>query len=574
METTTIKWALQEQKPEQCAIIARALNMSPLVAQLLINRGIDTPEQAELFLAARLQDLHSPFLMKNMDTAVARVLEALNKKEKICVYGDYDVDGITASASMYLFLRELAADAVCYIPDRLTEGYGLNPEAIKRIASQGVRLIITVDCGISDYAEVAFAREKGIDVIVTDHHEVPDTIAPAHAVINPKQADCPFPFKGLAGVGVAFNLIMAIRKTLRDRDVWSEGQEPNLKRYLDLVAMGTIADIVPMVDENRILVRNGLEVISEGKRPGVKALKSFCGISSGEVTANMVGYRMAPRINSCGRMSNALTSFQLLTAPDTNTAFQLARKVDEENTRRQQVGKRILAQSRAMVDESSPLPAALILASEGWNQGVIGICASRLSETFTRPVILIAIDEKKGEGRGSARSIAGFDIYSAIKQCAPVLKAFGGHRGAAGMTVDIKNLAAFKQLFSEIAQQHLTADDFVPSLNIDTQISLGQLSYDILEEIESLAPFGTANPEPIFSSRDIANFSSMTVGNGHLKLKIKENDTFFDAIGFNMAPHYSLGDDPISLAFVPQFNYFNGEKVVQLNLRDIKTTPT
>ena len=570
MDAPDTKWSIQQNNPELSGTIARALNISHLVSRVLVNRGIDTLEQADFFLSASLRDLHSPFQMKGMHRAVERVCAAIRKREKICIYGDYDVDGITATAIMVLFLRELNAEVSWYIPGRLEEGYSLNIDALEKIRRSGVTLIITVDCGVSDCEKIAFARSQGLDVIVTDHHVPPDELPAANAIINPKQPGCDFPFKGLAGVGVAFNLIMALRKELRDQGGWQSGMEPNLKKYLDLVAMGTIADIVPMVDENRIFVRNGLGIISEGKRPGVKALKSVCGIANGEVTSSMIAYRLAPRINACGRLSNPDMALHLLLCQDSDEAFALARKIDEENTHRQQIERKILSHARKMIKTDEQLPAAIILASSAWHPGVVGLCASRLSEEFNRPTILIAVDEQSGEGRGSARSVQGFNIYNAIKLCDPLLKAFGGHKGAAGLTIPVEGIDEFKERFTGIARQEFTKGHFTPAITIDAEISLGELSYDVLEEIENLAPFGPSNPEPVFSSYELKFYSSMVVGNGHLKLKIKENGQFFDAIGFNMGSRYDLTDDKIRVAFVPQFNLFNGEKLIQLNLKDIK----
>ena len=336
--------------------------------------------------------------------------------------------------------------------------------------------------------------------------------------------------------------------------------------------MGTIADVVPMVDENRIFVRNGLEAVSEGKRTGIKALKSVSGISNGEVTSNMVAYRLAPRINASGRLSDAKMSVQLLLSSNLEMAFPIAKKIDEENTRRQQIERKILAEAKAMLKSDENLPESLILSSPGWHPGVVGLCASRLNEEFNRPVILIAVDEKKGEGRGSARSVQGFDIYNAIKKCGSVLKTFGGHKAAAGLTVSVDKIDSFIVKFNNIVKQELIKENLTQIINIDAEIPLGQLSYDILEEIEALAPFGPSNPEPVFCSNDIKFYSSMVVGKGHLKLKIKEGGQFFDAIGFNMGSGYCLKDEKIRLAFVPQFHFFNGEKIIQLNLKDIKRT--
>ncbi len=564
------RWLVTDPNPELSSKIGRALNISPLVSQLLINRGFDSPELAHYFLSPTLHNLHSPFLMKDMQRAVERISAALKNNEKICIYGDYDVDGITATAIVMLFLQELQAEVFFYIPSRLNERYGLNISALKQIKQQGASLIITVDCGVSDFEEITYAHAQGIDVIVTDHHEIPDRLPPAYAIVNPKQPDCAFPFKGLAGVGVAFNCIMALRKSLRDKGVWHDTAEPNLKKYFDLVAMGTIADIVPMVDENRIFVKNGLELISEGTRPGIKALKSVSGISNGEVTSTMIGYRLAPRMNASGRLSDAGISVQLLLTTNTEEAFMLAHKIDEENNQRQQIERRILTEAKAMLPEKENLPWAIVLHSTDWHLGVIGLCASRLSDQYNRPTILIAVDEKTHEGRGSARSIPSFDIYSALKQCESELKAFGGHKTAAGLTIPLDNINPFSEKFNTVVQNELREEDFTPVINIDAEIPLGLLSYDIIEEIENLAPFGPANPEPVFCTNPLRFYSSMIVGNGHLKLKIKQDGRFFDAIGFNMGSTYSLKDETIRLAFVPQFNFFNGEKIIQLNLKDIK----
>ncbi len=496
---------------------------------------------------------------------------AISKKEKICICGDYDVDGITATCVLLLFLESAGVQAGFYIPSRLNEGYGMSLSTVKRLHGEGTGLIITVDCGISALEEIACARSLGMDVIVTDHHEPPDQLPQAHAIINPKQPGCAFPFKGLAGVGVAFNLVMALRAKIRDTAAWTGGAEPNLKQYLDLVALGTIADMVPMLDENRIFVRSGLEIIGQGDRPGIKALKEVCGIAAGPVSGNMIGYRMAPRLNAAGRMAEADLSVQLLRAATAEEALALARRLDEENTRRQKRERSILAEARDKVQALSELPDALVLFSPDWHPGVIGLCASRLSDEFSRPAILLAVDEKSGEARGSARTIKGFDLYGAVKQCSAHLKAFGGHRDAAGLTVAVENMELFTAAFNAAVREQQAAGQVKPLLAIDAEIPLGELTRDMLDQIESLAPFGPGNAEPVFASRAITTYSSMVVGKGHLKLKIKEDGLFFDAIGFNMAARYSLNDEAIRLAFVPQFNDYNGKRLVQLNLRDIKS---
>ena len=563
------RWVIRQHNAALSQHMSRALNISPLISQVLINRGIDTPEAASKFLSPRLSDLPSPFLMKDMHRAVDRVLAALARRERICVCGDYDADGITATALLILFLQEAGGDVQFYVPSRLEEGYGLNQTTITSLAADGVRLIITVDCGMSDGEEIAYAAACGIDVIVTDHHEPPDYPAPAYAILNPKQPACQYPFKGLAGVGVAFKLITALRRRMREQGLWPSG-EPNLRKYLDMVAIGTIADIMPMVGENRVLVKHGLEVIGEGERPGIRALKKVCGIGRGTVTASMVGYRLAPRMNASGRIADAGASVRLLLAQNDQEADELARSIDAENTRRQQIERIILSQARAMVGTPDEIPDALVLFSEHWHPGVVGLCASRLTDEYNRPVILIAVDRNRNEGKGSARSIEGFDLYAAIKQCRGLLEEFGGHKDAAGITISLENLEAFKTAFTEIVRRECADKDFSSVLTIDAEIPLEYLAEDVLEELEALAPFGSCNPEPIFCTQAIRHYDARVVGNGHLKLMIKQDRSFFQAIGYNMGLKHAPQDGDIRLAFVPEFNVYNGERFIQLNLRDMQ----
>ncbi len=564
------QWLIKEQNPHLCNTFSQSLNISPLISQLLINRSIMTIEQADFFLSATLKDLYSPFLMKDMDRAVHRISVAISNREKICIYGDYDVDGITATAMLMLFLKELAADIFFYLPDRLQEGYGLDIKALNKIKNQGATLVITVDCGISDAEAVQHARLIKLDIIITDHHQPPEVLPPAASILNPKQPECRFPFKELAGVGVAFHLIMALRKTLREHGYWEHGQAPNLKQYLDLVALGTIADIVPLIDENRILVKAGLEVLSRGNRVGIRALKSVSAIPETMVTCDMVAFRLAPRINACGRISTATTAVHLLLTQDHAEALRLAKLLNEENCRRQQLEKIITAEAKTMITEEAARTLPLILSSSRWHPGVIGICASRLVEEYYRPTILIAIDEKTGECRGSARSIQGFDLYSALKQCESELIAFGGHKNAAGLSMVAEDIPAFIKKFEHIVYETMRTGDFIPSIEIDAQIPLSMLTNDLLEDLEKLAPFGVCNPAPVFCSYDLKYYSAMVVGNGHLKLRIKEDGAFYDAIGFNMGTRHTLHDEEIRLAFVPQFNEWQGIKSIQLKLKDIQ----
>jgi single-stranded-DNA-specific exonuclease len=565
------RWLIKEQNPHLSKEFSTSFNISPLVSQLLINRGLVSVGQADFFINATLKDLYSPFLMKDMDKAVQRIITAMQRKEKICVYGDYDVDGITATAVVLLFLREVKANAFFYLPNRLQEGYGLDVEALKKITREGATLLITVDCGISDWEPIQYARTKNLDIIVTDHHEPPEKLPPAHAILNPKQPGCSFPFRELAGVGVAFNLIMALRKALRERGFWQQGEEPpNLKKYLDLVALGTIADIVPLVDENRILVKSGLEVLSSGERIGIRALKAVSAVPEGTLSGDMVTYRLAPRINASGRLSTAATAVELMITNDAGEAQRLARLLHEENMKRQQLEKAITADARTMIAGQEHLKNPFVLASPSWHQGVIGICASRLVEDYYRPTVLISIDEKTRTCRGSARSIHSFDLYHGLKQCAGLLTSFGGHKYAAGLSIAEENISTFTKQFTAIFSAAMRDEDFIPLLEIDAQVPLSAISDDVIEDIEKLAPFGTANPEPLFCSNDLRSYSSMVVGNGHLKLKIKEAGCFYDAIGFNMGTCPTLQEEEIKLAFVPQFNLWQGIKSIQLKLKDIQ----
>ena len=564
------RWLIKDQNPHLSKEFSKSFNISPLVSQLLINRGLVSVDQADFFINATLRDLYSPFLMKDMDKAVQRIIAAVQKKEKICVYGDYDVDGITATAVVLLFLREINASVFFYLPNRLQEGYGLDTEALQKIARQGATLLITVDCGISDIEHVQYARTKKLDVIITDHHEPPEKLPPAHAILNPKQQGCSFPFKELAGVGVAFNLIMALRKTLREHGFWPQGTAPNLKNYLDLVALGTLADIVPLVDENRILVKSGLEVLGSGSRIGIRALKAVSAVPEGPLSGDAVTYRLAPRINASGRLSTAATAVELLLTEDAGEAQRLARLLHEENSKRQQLERTITAEARAMIRGEELLKKPFVLSSSCWHQGVIGICASRMVEEYYRPTVLISIDETTREGRGSARSIHSFDLYRGIKQCAALLTSFGGHKYAAGLTIPADNIPAFEKQFTDIFTAAMHDEDFIPCLEIDAQIPLSAISDDVVEDMGKLAPFGAANPEPLFCSHDLRSYSSMVVGNGHLKLKIKENGCFYDAIGFNMGTCHTPQEEEIKLAFVPQFNQWQGVKSIQLKLKDIQ----
>lgn len=577
------RWKLRPRYLEIQQHLSSQLGISPLLSQLLASRNITTPEEAEIFLSPKLSDLHSPFLMKDMEKAVERICKAIGEREEIVLYGDYDVDGITGVSLLLLFLKNVGARVSFFIPDRIEEGYGLHSESLKRIKEKGGKLIITVDCGSSDVEQVRFAQQQGMEVIITDHHEVPGVLPPAHAILNPRRGDCKFPFDLLAGVGVVFNLLMALRRTLRDRGFWEGRPVPNLKEYLDLVALGTVADVVPLIGENRILVKYGLKQLTEGSRIGIKALKEVCGFSNAIITSYLVAFRLAPRINAPGRLSQAKLSVTLLTKDNYQEAREIALILEQENAKRQQIEIRILKEAYALIEADPQLQGSksIVLASPDWHPGVIGICASRLLDKYLKPSVLISCDEKKGVGRGSARSHESFHLYEGLEKCEHLLESYGGHHSAAGLTIALDKLEEFQVLFDKVVSEGISEEEYIPSLEIDAEVDLREVSEQLIKEISRLEPFGLCNAEPTFSSLALDSYSSNVVGNGHLKLKIKEDSVLYDAIGFSLAEQFHpflqapAASSPseksrIKIAFIPQLNTWQGITSVQLKIKDIK----
>ncbi|MFB0506675.1 MAG: single-stranded-DNA-specific exonuclease RecJ [Thermodesulfobacteriota bacterium] len=562
------KWEIYPPNPSLQETFSKELEIFPLTAQVLANRGISEIDQAYQFLHPSLSHLHSPFLMKDMDKAVDRVIQALSKRDQVLIYGDYDVDGVTSTAILTLIFQSLKFPHRYYIPPRIERGYGLHLDIIEKFAQQGVNLIITVDCGISDMDVVKKAQEMGVDIIITDHHEVPNEIPPACAVLNPKQGDCSFPFKSLAGVGVAFNLIIALRSKLRERGAWKDGEVPNLRRYLDLVAMGTVGDLVPLLDENRIFVRFGLEELTEASRLGIQVLKEICGLKESVITTGTVGFKLAPRINAAGRLGESQRAVELLVTQDLKEAERIARELNLENSRRQRLEEDILKEIIGWIEGDDRLlqKSSLVFSSQSWHPGVIGIVASRLVEQYYRPTILISLDGDRGKGSG--RGIEGFDMYEGIKMCSPLLVSFGGHRLAAGLAIEGEKIEAFKGRFEELVSQGCKPSDFVPKVRIDSEVALPLIQRNLIEELSFLAPFGPSNPKPVFCSREIRVRDSRIVGENNLKLKVEE-DAIYDAIGFQMGHLYPLESQRIRIAFVPQINEWQGMKNIQLELRDI-----
>jgi single-stranded-DNA-specific exonuclease len=564
----TKRWSVKEAEPALVERLAREINIPAPVAAILVNRGIVEPDEALRFLSPSLASIHDPFLLLGMDKGVSRLSSALEKGETVCVYGDYDVDGITAVALLIDFFRRIGLSCFYHIPLRLEAGYGLSEDGINSIAARGARVIITVDCGITSVVEAELCASLGIDLIVTDHHMPGATIPAAFAVINPLQPGCPFPFKYLAGVGVAFFLMMALRSRLRKEGHFAARSEPNLREYLDLVALGTVADIVPLLDENRLFVRYGLAELTTARRTGIQALKEAAGVK-GEVNCGAVGFRLAPRLNAAGRLEDAALGVELLLCEERQRSRAMAAELDAGNTERQALEQAILREALAMVRENPHLRRrkSIVLASETWHPGVIGIVASRIVDMFHRPTILIALQD--GTGKGSGRSIPNFHLYDALNACSGLLVKFGGHKYAAGLSIDEATLEGFVESFDEVAGGLLSPADLIPELSIDALLRPEEITMELAETLAGLAPFGIGNPEPVFLLEGARVKDSRVMKEHHLKLRLEAGGGELEAIGFNMAEGRDI-PEMVAVAFSLQINEWNGRKSVQLRLRDFK----
>lgn len=559
-------WRVKPPVPALSGIFARKLGISPVTAQLLINRGIYTVEHGRAFLGSELERLYNPKLLKDMDKAVKRILKAAASGEKILVYGDYDVDGITAAVIMIRVLRRIGSNVEYYVPDRLKEGYGLHLEVLQKEWEKGTRLIVTVDCGISDVTEALWAREKGLDLIITDHHEPPPQLPPACAVINPKRPDCSYPFKELAGVGVALKLAQALLEEVGEKDtVWQD--------YLDLACLGTIADIVPLHGENRILVKHGLPVLANTVNPGLQALMAVSGISRDGLTPREVGFSLAPRLNAAGRIGNPSLAVSFLITEDREEAWQIASELNRLNQVRQKIESKIMEEALGLLKKVPEQEKAcvLVLASEDWHPGVTGIVASRLVEIFYRPVILIALEGEKG--KGSARSIPDFNVYDALTYCRSRLLEYGGHALAAGFTIESSGVEEFRNEINRYARQVIGDKEMIPLLELDSIVDMAQVSEGLVDEINLLRPFGHYNPVPLLCCLKALIMESRSVGEGaaHLKMRLRSENAVVDGIGFNLGAYAEVlaTADEVDLAFVPSINEYNGRRLIQLKVKDI-----
>ncbi len=531
------KQVIKQPEPSKVSALARGLPCTRITASVLVNRGITTVRQARSFLDSTVADLPSPFSIRDMDTAAGRICKAIENREIIMVFGDYDADGITSTAILVEFLKHAGARVKYYIPHRIMEGYGLKREHIASVAAkEKATLLITVDCGISSHEAAEACRESGIDLVITDHHKTESALPPALAVVNPSRADCPSGLSCLAGVGVTFYLLIALRAMLREKGFWNKIPEPNLKACCDLVAIGTVADIVPLVGANRILVKTGLEMINNRCRPGIEALIETAKLKRPAITSEDVAFRLAPRINAPGRIDHALRALELLRADSREETARLAGLLNRLNTRRQAIEEDIYSEiSQVLLDRGHRMKnmRTIVLAHRQWHQGVIGIAASKAARRYCMPVALIAVN---GDiGIGSARSIPGLDLYRVLKSCARLLEDFGGHEQAAGFKIKTENIPAFEKQFEYKVNMETGPEDFISSVDVDCELPFSAITPKLLDEITALQPFGTGNPEPIFFADNIRVVSSTMLNNRHRRMSLIQpgGNRPIDAIQFN-----------------------------------------
>ena len=563
-----MRWKIKQPSEDHVDSIKKEFNTSEIIAKVLANRGIESLKSSHNFFNPSNDQLHNPFMMKNMDIAVDRISKNIQNQKPILIFGDYDVDGTTGASLLYLGLKDLNAIVEYYIPHREKEGYGLSAGGIDYAQSVGADLLITCDCGINAFQPVDYANEHGIDIIITDHH-IPDKKLPnAYAVLNPKQKGCEYPFKGLCGCGVAFKLISAVSEKS------GIGQNVGLN-YLDLVALATSADMVPILDENRVLVHGGLDQLEESKSPGIHQLLVQTGLVGESLNVGKLVFGLAPKINAAGRMGDANRTVELLTTSDKTRAEELASILIRENKRRQRIQEDIVNDAIRLVHSQVDLEnnKVVIIGSKGWHPGVVGIVASRIKDEFSRPAIVIAFD-KKGIGKGSARSIPHLDLYEALSYAAKFLEGYGGHPMAAGLTVREDKFENFKSLFLRNVNKILTNNDLIPAISIDGEMALTDINSRFMRFLERLGPFGPGNMRPKFVSRNLSiSGQPRLMGNGeHIRFIVGQNGRNYPAVGFKLSSHYEdlIRGVPVDIAYVVEVNQWQGQSNIQLNVRDIQ----
>ena len=556
------KWQICETDKEKVDELKSKYNISELLATILVNKNITTQKEINEFLNPTRNDFFDPFLMNDMDIAIKRIKKAIENQEKVIIYGDYDVDGITSITVLKSFLKDVGLDVDYYIPNRLEEGYGLNKNAIDEIAKKEYKLMITVDCGISAIEEVDYANSLGIEVIITDHHEPGDEIPKALAVVDNKRKDNKYPFRELAGVGVAFKVSQALAQSMNIR-------EEEYLKYLDIVCVGTISDIVPLVSENRVITKLGLKLVKQTRNMGLRAIINSSGYS--QINSTTISFGVAPRINACGRMGKAEQALKLLLFKDIYEVNKLTQELNSYNRERQEIEKEIFENVLTKIEQNNLAKnRTIVVGGENWHHGVIGIVSSKITEKYFKPSILLSFEED-GTGKGSGRSIPGFDLHEALMKCENCLEKFGGHSMAVGLTIKKENLEQFYKEFEKIAEEN-EIENIIPIINVDAKIELDKIDKSVVEDLKQLEPFGEANKTPTFALKNIRIDSIRALSEGkHLKLTLRENNQIINAIGFNigeLAEAYKIGDK-IDIAGVLEINTFNGIDNLQINIKDI-----
>lgn len=567
----TIRWKVRSPSP-RALLFARNIGRTLLEAQLLLNRGITDMAAARSFLTPRLSGLTDPSLLIDMDPAVDMIVQTMERGENITIYGDFDADGLTSTALLLNLFSSFGTPASFYIPDRFQEGHGLNPGAVTKIARDNGGLMITVDCGTSGHEELILASKLGLKTVVTDHHQVPAHFLPVCPVVNPHRHDSSFPFRDLAGVGLAFFLAVALRRTLRDRGWFRKTQEPDLRSYLDLVALGTVADMVPLLEQNRILVSRGLEEIQFSRWPGIQAIQEISEMEPSGITSYDLAFKLAPRLNASGRMGQAEKGIRTLTTGDKTLALTLAGQLNTMNLQRQAIEHEILEQIEETLLAGTDLKdrKTLVISGEGWHRGVLGIVASRLKEKYHRPVLVLDIEN--GKASGSGRSIDGFNLYGALLKLEHLLEKYGGHTRAAGLTLKARDIPAFAEEMEGLARKTLSDEDLRPAIEADAEITLSALDSDTVRRLESLAPFGQGNPDPLFYTRALEVVESRVVAEKHLKLTVRKGNVTRDAIGFGLGEKHPLEGKTIDMIYTPEINHWQGWDRIQLKIADLEET--
>lgn len=573
------RWVIREKDERLRQTLSESLSIDPIAAGVLILRGVRTREEGEVFLESSLGQLRNPLDIPSIKDAAERTITAIERMEKICIYGDYDVDGVTAASLMILVLKRLGADVSYCLPHRMKHGYGLHPDVVRQIRESGTDLLITVDNGISAVEEVALARALDMDVIITDHHEPPVNLPDTPFIVNPKIRTGliqdsgtlnRMPFSELSGVGLAFALTVAVRAGLREKHQDQVINLPNLREYLDLVALGTIGDVVPLTDDNRILVRHGLLEIARTRNTGIRALMRAAGLNGSEITPGRVGFVLAPRINAAGRMGDAELALKLLVSSDEKEAEQAAHTLNEENRKRQETEKEILDAALEQAERERGASKVIVLHSEDWHPGVIGIVASRIAERFYRPTIMITRVNQKAVGSG--RGIPGFSLYKALEACEGSLQGFGGHAMAAGLTLLWDRIPEFKEGINAYADRVLTEENLVPAIKVDELVDPDRITDRLLGELEKLKPFGMGNPEPTFLSKRVRIMSPRIVGEDHLRFNIPCKGAGIGVIGFHMKNLLGslAGGAACDLLYHLRYNDYNGVRSIQAVLVDLR----